>query len=245
MRHYEILAAGTIPLFVDLHDAPDEVLRMFPRRMLMEARSLPGVSIVTDGAAEPTVTIDRSLFDEVAYLDLAYRLLDFTKRHLTSRSIAQYVLDTAGHSNATKVLVLSSASGEDYVRDFLVHGLKSLIQGREGGYVVDVVRAPHLYEGAFDHDHGHEHDHEHGGGGDGDGGDAAELETICQYLLVYPKRTSLYHRLHAHSNMNSVGSSTDEINGFVDMVRSLLTLDPLLRPTAGEAKAHHWLNPGE
>jgi len=84
-----------------------------------------------------------------------------------------------------------------------------------------------------------------GGGGDGDGGDAAELETICQYLLVYPKRTSLYHRLHAHSNMNSVGSSTDEINGFVDMVRSLLTLDPLLRPTAGEAKAHHWLNPGE
>jgi len=50
-----------------------------------------------------------------------------------------------------------------------------------------------------------------------------------EYHLIYPKRTTLRARLH---------SDDDD---FVDFVRYLLTLDPLTRPTAGEALRHPFI----
>lgn len=48
-------------------------------------------------------------------------------------------------------------------------------------------------------------------------------------VLLYPKKTTLAHRLH-----------TDD-QGFLDFVSSLLQLHPGKRPSAEEALRHPWL----
>lgn len=59
--------------------------------------------------------------------------------------------------------------------------------------------------------------------------DSAGAPTVTRYLLIYPKRTTLRHRLHAPDPT------------FVEFVSWLLTLDPQTRPTAAEALEHPWL----
>ena len=50
-----------------------------------------------------------------------------------------------------------------------------------------------------------------------------------QYLVVYPKHTTLRHRLHTPNRL------------FLDFVGHLLTIDHTARPTAAEALQHPWL----
>lgn len=56
----------------------------------------------------------------------------------------------------------------------------------------------------------------------------AEAGPVYQYLLVYPKQTTLQHRLHCHDA------------GFIDFVQTLLCLDPHARPSAEEVRVP-WL----
>jgi hypothetical protein len=43
MRHYEILASGSIPYFLDMDDLPLKTMANFPRRLVKRAMDLPGV----------------------------------------------------------------------------------------------------------------------------------------------------------------------------------------------------------
>lgn len=61
------------------------------------------------------------------------------------------------------------------------------------------------------------------------------------YSLIYPKRTSLRHRLHITSPPGPPGEPTED-DLFVDMVQSMLSLDPRSRPEAGQALLHPWLD---
>jgi hypothetical protein len=61
-------------------------------------------------------------------------LLAYTKKFLSTRSLATYVLTTSGHDyllsakhfnkngHGGKVLLLGGHGGEDYVKDMLIHG---------------------------------------------------------------------------------------------------------------------------
>jgi hypothetical protein len=49
LRHYEILAAGAVPYFVGIENAPKGSLGLLPRDLLLEARKLPGVKLVVVG----------------------------------------------------------------------------------------------------------------------------------------------------------------------------------------------------
>eukprot|EP00658_Telonema_sp_P-2_P071736 TRINITY_DN6095_c0_g1_i4.p1 TRINITY_DN6095_c0_g1~~TRINITY_DN6095_c0_g1_i4.p1 ORF type:complete len:396 (+),score=114.08 TRINITY_DN6095_c0_g1_i4:287-1474(+) len=51
-----------------------------------------------------------------------------------------------------------------------------------------------------------------------------------EYTFLYPKKTSLRHRMHCE----------DEL--FLDFLHFLLTIDPVQRPTAREALQHPWLS---
>lgn len=135
LRHYEILAAGTVPLFLNVSHAPQvrslvyccvecvphtyinlcvcvcvqqHSIGMLPRRLLENAWALPGITLTPTTTPTPSahnsafvrsvefdgvrLTVDDKAFNETAYTALASELLQYTRTHLTTDAIADYVL---------------------------------------------------------------------------------------------------------------------------------------------------------
>jgi len=132
-RHYEILASGTMPYFTDLHEAPFTVMSLLPKALIEEGMRLPGVN---------ATHIDHAMFNDAAYYSAACRTLEYTRRYLSTKAIARYVLETMGKPHAQRVLLLSSKMRSDYMRDMLVHGMRDLL----GAGAVDVPTFGFLYE---------------------------------------------------------------------------------------------------
>ena len=149
LRHYEILASGSVPYFVNVDTLAQQPLTMhaFPRELVEQARSLRGVpsaaavgeALRTDGA----LVINRSAFDMRAYCTLRAKLLAHTEAYLTSTTLASYVLEQARLANpmalggsgplaTPRVLFVSSikVSGDTWQNAFLYHGLVSLLGTR-------------------------------------------------------------------------------------------------------------------
>ena len=74
MRHYEILGNYCMPYFIGLENCPKDTLVNFPKELLLEARNL-------------TVNFDESNFFTI--LDQIY---DHTKKHLTTKALAEYLI---------------------------------------------------------------------------------------------------------------------------------------------------------
>eukprot|EP00613_Pedinella_sp_CCMP2098_P076496 CAMPEP_0171935478 /NCGR_PEP_ID=MMETSP0993-20121228/32950_1 /TAXON_ID=483369 /ORGANISM="non described non described, Strain CCMP2098" /LENGTH=684 /DNA_ID=CAMNT_0012576405 /DNA_START=241 /DNA_END=2295 /DNA_ORIENTATION=+ len=119
MRHYEILAAGSIPWFTDWsrklntsvdspieHTVPENVMSQLPLRLLAaHQRALHDIvllPVAPQGVAAPSLpfgAIDFTRFDADAYLELASALLAHTQRRLTTEALARYILETSGHAH--------------------------------------------------------------------------------------------------------------------------------------------------
>ena len=133
MRHYEILANGCVPYFPNLKSSHIKTMFRLPRELITEAMQLPGVAYGT---------IDFTKFDQEKYDLIANKLLDYTRTHLTTRSIAQYVLDTMGYSGQGKVLFLGeNIRTPDYLKTTVLIGLKEIL----GDKVVDYPREDYIY----------------------------------------------------------------------------------------------------
>ena len=131
LRHYEILACGCIPYFVDLDQCDEETLSFFPKELIWEAMHLDGVSYLQ---------IDFSKFDLVKYYDLLNRLLVYTRERLTTRKMAEYLLKTVHYSGEGKILYLSCSVRPDLLRCLTLIGLKEILQDR----VIDVPKISHI-----------------------------------------------------------------------------------------------------
>ena len=79
LRHYEILANGCIPYFPDIDELPPDTMPFFPRALIRY-----GNMLYESGAAA----------DEC--LELSCRLLEHTRKFLTTRFQAEYLLSAAG-----------------------------------------------------------------------------------------------------------------------------------------------------
>ena len=134
MRHYEILANGSIPYFIDLDKAPEKTMFRLPRKLIQEAMNLPGVSYLK---------IDHNIFNKQRYFELLDELLEYTRKNLTTRSMAQYLLDEIGYAKKGKILFLSGDVKPDYLRCLTLIGLKEIL-GKE---VVDYPKIEHIYKG--------------------------------------------------------------------------------------------------
>lgn len=113
LRHYEILACGTIPIFHNLENCPMFIMDRLPKQLIMEA--------------------NRELAKDMSkYNFYAEKLLNHTRQHLTTEAMANYVLAAAGHPNAKRILYLSQDvnRGADYMRDLILHGLKEICGSR-------------------------------------------------------------------------------------------------------------------
>jgi hypothetical protein len=75
MRHYEILGNYCMPYFIGLEDCPRDTLANLPKELLIEGRELA------------------SNFDESKYFNILNELFEYTKANLTTKNIAQYVLN--------------------------------------------------------------------------------------------------------------------------------------------------------
>ena len=138
MRHYEILANGCIPYFLDLDKCDDDTMTLLPKALIKEAMQLPGVSYLN---------IDHSKFDPAKYYAILNQLLEYTRKHLTTKNMAAHLLDTIHYSGKGKILYLSNNPDPDYMRCVTLVGLKELLPGR----VIDVPKIEHTYK-SYPHD---------------------------------------------------------------------------------------------
>ena len=119
MRHYEILANGCIPYFIDIEKCPENTMALLPKQLLLNGNKLYHQFIQKK--------IDELTYQEIhEYNILLTKLLDHLKNHLTTHKIAKYILNKTGFENVSKVLYLSENLLSDYLRDLTLHGFKEL-----------------------------------------------------------------------------------------------------------------------
>jgi hypothetical protein len=118
LRHYEILANGCVPQFLDLESCPPNTLTHLPKQRILEAMHSD-----TPEAFLP-------------------ELLAYTRTHLTCRAMAQYVFDTVGCPTPTRVLFLGENPRPDYLRCLTLIGMKQIL----GSNCMESVGIPHIYE---------------------------------------------------------------------------------------------------
>jgi hypothetical protein len=111
LRHYEILANGCMPIFENLKDCPPQTMVHFPKEI-----------VIKQDPADITL------------------LLEYTRKHLTTKAMAQYILDKIGKT-PKNILFLSGQTQPDYLRCLTLHGFKELF----GIDCHDYPRIPHLY----------------------------------------------------------------------------------------------------
>jgi hypothetical protein len=77
MRHYEILGNYCMPYFIGLEDCPGGTLANLPKELLLEGRELA------------------NNFDKEKYFNILDEVFNYTKNNLTTKNIAQYILNYA------------------------------------------------------------------------------------------------------------------------------------------------------
>jgi len=163
MRHLEIMASGSLPLFPDLQDVCRDPYCMsgYPKHLLREVLTLPGIEYAFRSPHNRTYfrfgirrnmirapTIDRLRFDLVRYHSLARQLLEYTQKHLTCGALASYVLKTMSvvDEDPTKApLLLIVPSFSDYLSmgieegfaELGLHYATNLVWGTDPPWTVD------------------------------------------------------------------------------------------------------------
>ena len=135
MRHYEIMANGTIPFFSNIESCPPNTLALLPKDMLMEGNRLYS-------KYQSRSINDLSTDEMTECTNLITRLLDHTKKYLTTVQIAKYILEKSNHSEAKRILYLSKDPNPDYLRCVTLHGFKELY----GSSCHDYPKIPHIYK---------------------------------------------------------------------------------------------------
>jgi hypothetical protein len=125
LRHYEILAAGCIPVFDGLKACPKNTMVTFPKELVLEA-------------AATLLPWDDSKVE--LYDSYVHRLLDHCRRHCSVSACTQRFL--AGLAvRPTRILMVRCHEGENYTRELLSIGLRRLY----GSSFVDYPKLDVLY----------------------------------------------------------------------------------------------------
>ena len=135
MRHYEILANGCIPYFIDIENCPSNTMYLLPKKMFIQANML-------FHKFKFKKIIDLTKEEINQYKSLRSNLLEYTKNYLTTNKMAEYILTKTNYKNVNKILYLSYDPRPDYLRCLTLHGLKTLL----GNNCHDYPKIPHIYK---------------------------------------------------------------------------------------------------
>ena len=136
MRHYEILANGCIPYFINIKDCPEKTMHILPKDLLMEANILYDKKFKNKNIDE----INEEVINE--YNILQKKLFKYTKDFLTTDKVVEYMLKKTNYEKISKILYLSSETNPDYLRCVTLHGFKTLF----GNNCHDYPKIPHIYK---------------------------------------------------------------------------------------------------
>lgn len=129
LRHYEILAAGCIPVISNLQDCPTETMISFPKQLLTEAYS----------ALLPW----KETSDHIElYNTYVERLLTHCRMNCSTRSLTAYFLSLFPTIPA-RILMINGHEGVNYTREFLSIGLRRAL----GDRFIEYPRNNVLYTG--------------------------------------------------------------------------------------------------
>lgn len=130
LRHYEILAAGCIPIFTDLDECPAETLASYPKRAV---------------AAAARELLPWREKNAPRYFRHLRRLLDYTRAQLTCDALADYFVSRFPRLRAAKepkILMLTGHGDVNYSRELLAIGLRQKL----GARFVEVPKLEVLYK---------------------------------------------------------------------------------------------------
>ena len=136
MRHYEILANGCVPYFINIENCPKNTMTLLPKNLLME-----GNQLYTNTFKNKKIN-ELNEGDIQEYNILRDKLIEHTKNHLTTDKMAEYILKKTNFGNVKKILYLSGNLRPDYLRCVTLHGFKSLF----GSDCHDYPKVPHIYK---------------------------------------------------------------------------------------------------
>lgn len=145
MRHYEILANGCVPYFLNLQDCNPRTMEFLPRKLILEAMNLPGVPQISVNDPREiqasSLKINHDMFDKKRYFEIVNELLVYTKQRLTTKKMAEYILSQVSYKGG-KILFLSGRTDPDYMRECTLTGLKELL----GTKIIDAPKIDFLYK---------------------------------------------------------------------------------------------------
>lgn len=135
MRHYEILANGCVPFFINIENCPVNTMYLCPKTLFITANKL-----YEKFSQYEINNLPEELIAE--YTQLRDKLYNFTKDHLTTKKIAHYILDKSSSVNVNNILFLSGNTYPDYLRCLTLHGFKTIFQYK----CYDYPKIPHIYK---------------------------------------------------------------------------------------------------
>jgi hypothetical protein len=135
LRHYEIIANGAIPYFPGIEECPRNTMALYPKYLQYEANTLYN--------RLKTESIDTlSDKDKQQCYNLANKFLNYTRNTLTTKKMAEHVLEKSNHRNIDNCLFLSGETTGDYLRCLTLHGFKSVL----GSKCHDYPKIEHIYK---------------------------------------------------------------------------------------------------
>jgi hypothetical protein len=136
MRHYEILANGCIPYFLNIENCPKNTMSLLPKELFIQANALYDAKFKNKNIDE----LNQEDINE--YTVLQKKLLEYTKNYLTTEKMVDYILKKSNCENVSKILYLSLDINPDYLRCVTLHGFKTLF----GVNCHDYPKIPHIYK---------------------------------------------------------------------------------------------------
>lgn len=126
LRHYEIIASGTVPYFMDIDKIPNGTMDSFPKELVrraMRLRGVPGEGEVRWHLNRGTVPeIRRDIFDFDGYKALREKIMRYAGNNLLTRHMAASVVP-AYPPRRVLVQSWSNLTDVDYLLDLLTIGL--------------------------------------------------------------------------------------------------------------------------
>ena len=158
-RHYEIIASGTFPFFIDLNHLPTGTMHTFPVSLVQKAMTLPGVPSMDEVKRaiqhhSSIPKINHKIFPSNIYCRLRTELLKYARSRLTTVQTALHV------TQGKKRVLMVTPWVVDYQSVVLAHGLEILATDNhiQVDFLTDTyhTRKPILYKDHItDHSYGY------------------------------------------------------------------------------------------